>query len=72
MLPVSSSGHLALGRHFFDLEADAGWVEVFLHTGTLLSIILYYRKRIWTLIDGYRLTSAGPDAVFDTDDDIQH
>ena len=53
MLPVSSSGHLALGRHFFDLEADAGWVEVFLHTGTLASIILYYRKRIWTLIHGF-------------------
>ena len=28
--------------------------------------------RYETGADGYRLTSAGPDAVFDTDDDIQH
>ncbi len=52
MLPVSSSGHLAIGRQFWELEATAGWLEVFLHTGTLVSIIIYYRTRILELITG--------------------
>ena len=54
-LPVSSSGHLALCKTFFNLEdpANAGpLLEILLHAGTLLSVIFYYRKRIWELLSG--------------------
>ena len=54
-LPVSSSGHLALCKTLFGLKdpADAGpLLEVLLHAGTLLSVLLFYRKRIWELLCG--------------------
>ncbi|MFQ5457524.1 MAG: undecaprenyl-diphosphate phosphatase, partial [Myxococcota bacterium] len=45
-LPVSSSGHLVLFEQFldgFDLE-NALLFNVTLHLGTLLSVIVYYRR----------------------------
>ena len=47
-LPISSSGHLLIGRSIFslDLELSDSFIEVFLHGGTLLSILLYWRKDI--------------------------
>lgn len=54
-LPVSSSGHLSLMRHWLGIEAPAdcaGALEVVLHAGTLLSVLFYYRKRIVQLVLG--------------------
>ncbi|HOZ00870.1 MAG TPA: undecaprenyl-diphosphate phosphatase [Candidatus Syntrophosphaera sp.] len=50
-LPVSSSGHLVLAQHFFGLE-DTGDVlfEVFLHLGTLLAVLVFFRRRIGELV----------------------
>ena len=44
-LPISSSGHLLIGRSFFAIQADTSgsFIEVFLHGGTLLSILFYWR-----------------------------
>ena len=46
-LPVSSSGHLALlGRLFkFDAEANVT-LNIILHAGTLLSIVVFYFKEL--------------------------
>ena len=46
-LPVSSSGHLALARHLLGagIAEDVGF-EVAVHTGTLIAVLIYYRKRI--------------------------
>ncbi|MEO1022118.1 MAG: undecaprenyl-diphosphate phosphatase [Bacteroidota bacterium] len=50
-LPISSSGHLALGRYFLATEAETDITfEVVVHFGTLCSIVLYYRREIWSLI----------------------
>ena len=45
-LPISSSGHLLIGRALFDIKiSDSGsFFEIFLHGGTLLSILIYWRK----------------------------
>ena len=54
-LPVSSSGHLALFKILFGLEGpdEAGpLLEVLLHAGTLISVLVFYRKRIWELLKG--------------------
>lgn len=50
-LPISSSGHLVLGQYFMGLES-AGDVtfEVFVHFGTVLSILTVYRGRIGQLL----------------------
>lgn len=54
-LPVSSSGHLVLTRLFAD-DADllptGATVEVWLHLGTLLAVLLFYRERVRGLAQG--------------------
>ena len=44
-LPISSSGHLLIGRSFLDIQTgvSGSFIEVFLHGGTLLSILFYWR-----------------------------
>lgn len=51
-LPVSSSGHLVLAQTLFggDVETDYMLFNVLLHFGTLLSVIVAFRKDIWQLI----------------------
>ena len=51
-LPISSSGHLVLGQHFLGIENSGILLEVILHLGTLLSILLYYRRDISNLLHG--------------------
>lgn len=51
-LPVSSSGHLALAGHFFGLESKGASLEIFLHSGTLLSVLIFYRRKLWVLLRG--------------------
>lgn len=52
-LPVSSSGHLVLGRLLFgipDLEGTA--TDAFLHLGTLLAVLMYYWRVWWGILRG--------------------
>lgn len=50
-LPISSSGHLVLGQHFLGIQDDGGITfEIVVHFGTLVSIVLYYRKDVLALI----------------------
>ena len=51
-LPISSSGHLVLGQHFLGIENSGILLEVVLHLGTLLSILLYYRPDISDFLHG--------------------
>src|SRR5436190_3987501 len=45
-LPISSDGHLALAQMLLEVEGGGLTLSVFLHTGTLLATILYFRQRI--------------------------
>ena len=49
-LPISSSGHLAIVQKLFDLEDVPLLYDVFLHLATLGAVILFFRKRIWSLL----------------------
>ena len=52
-LPVSSSGHLAIGRELLGVEAAEDLVfEVTVHAATVLSTIIVFRKEIWKLLQG--------------------
>ena len=53
-LPISSSGHILLGRHFFNINHPGINIEVFLHTGTLLSIVLFWYKDILYEINDFK------------------
>ena len=52
-LPVSSSGHLTIGREILGVEASGDLVfEVAVHAATVLATIVAFRKEIWRLICG--------------------
>ena len=52
-LPVSSSGHLAIGREILGVEAAKDLVfEVVVHTATVLATIIVFRKQILRLLKG--------------------
>ncbi len=44
-LPISSSGHLNLTQHFFNLEPSLT-LDIFLNTATFLSVIFFFRHQI--------------------------
>ncbi len=49
-LPISSSGHLVIGKSLLGMVESGATVEIFLHFGTLLAIIVFYRKKIMDII----------------------
>ena len=53
-LPVSSSGHLVIGREVLGVEASEDLAfEVIVHAATVLSTIVVFRKQIWGLLKGF-------------------
>lgn len=52
-LPVSSSGHLALGQALLGIETGDVTFEVIVHFGTLLAVLTVLRRRIWELVTGF-------------------
>lgn len=49
-LPVSSSGHLVLGQYFLGIDEPGITFEVFVHFGTVMSILTVYRRRVFQLL----------------------
>lgn len=50
-LPVSSSGHLQIGKELLGIESSGDLVfEVVVHAATVLSTIVVFRKQIWDLL----------------------
>jgi len=45
-LPVSSSGHLVILKHWLNLPGEGVVMEVTLHFATLLAIIIFFRRKI--------------------------
>ncbi len=45
-LPVSSSGHLAIGREVLNVQEGGLALDVALHVGTLLAIVVAFRKDV--------------------------
>lgn len=64
-LPISSSGHLVLGKSLLGLHDAGMFFDIMLHAGTLLSIFVIFRKKIWNIVkgcllcDGKQLREAG-------------
>lgn len=53
-LPVSSSGHLAIGKALLGVELEEDLVfEVVVHSATVLATILVFRKEIMQLLRGF-------------------
>ena len=41
-LPISSSGHLVLGKSLLGMQKMGMRIDIFLHVGTLLAIFAFY------------------------------
>ncbi len=48
-LPISSSGHLVIAKHFFGMEGGDVSLEVVLHLGSLLAVLIYFRQDLYRL-----------------------
>lgn len=51
-LPVSSSGHLVLLDRFFNMPEPDLFLDICLHIGTLLAVVVYFRKEIVSMLTG--------------------
>ena len=52
-LPVSSSGHLEIGKHLLGVETtDDLLFTTMVHAATVISTIVVFRKQIWDLLKG--------------------
>jgi undecaprenyl-diphosphatase len=49
-IPISSSGHLLLAHEILGTGENTLAFDVALHVGTLLALILYFRKDLWNLL----------------------
>lgn len=48
-LPISSSGHIVLTQFLLGIDNSGILFEVVLHVGTLLSVLVFFRKKLWDL-----------------------
>lgn len=50
-VPISSSGHLEIVQHIFNFPIDNfHYILEFINLGTLLALLIYFRKKIWRII----------------------
>lgn len=52
-LPISSTAHIVITEHLLDLHFPGLAFEVFLHLASVLAVILYFRKDLWQMINGF-------------------
>ncbi|MDD5758589.1 MAG: undecaprenyl-diphosphatase UppP [Desulfobulbaceae bacterium] len=62
-LPVSSSGHLVLAEALFNIQEAGMTFDVALHMGTLVAILLYFRKDLLAIAGSLFHPGSKDDAV---------
>ncbi|MBF0205484.1 MAG: undecaprenyl-diphosphate phosphatase [Oligoflexia bacterium] len=48
-LPISSSAHLAIIPHYLKIADPGVYFDLMMHLGTVFALLVYFRKKIWTL-----------------------
>jgi undecaprenyl-diphosphatase len=49
-IPISSTGHLFIGRSLFGLKEAGLFLDTMLHIGTLIAVLVIYKHELWTII----------------------
>lgn len=65
-LPISSSAHLVIFQHLFNVDLEAGPIVAFdvcLHVGTLLAVIFALRKEVMVIIRGFFVPTTAGDSL---------
>ena len=52
-LPISSSGHITLLQYYFETVPESLSLNIAVHLGTLCTILVYYRKFLFSLINDF-------------------
>ncbi len=60
-LPISSSAHLVIGQALLGVNEPSIFLEVALHVGTLLAVLIYYWKDVVGLLTSFVSYAAGRD-----------
>lgn len=50
-IPISSSGHLVIAQYFMTGASEHLFLE-WINIGTVLALLIYFRKRIWNILTG--------------------
>ena len=64
--PISSSGHLVLFQNLFGLKEPQILLDVMLHLGTLISLLVFLRKELLALIRSFFIFIRSPKEGFQT------
>jgi undecaprenyl-diphosphatase len=63
-LPISSSGHLVIVERLFGIKSSHLVFEVLVHLGTLLAVVVYFRKRLFIILRSVcPCPAGGPDVT---------
>lgn len=65
-LPISSSGHLIIMPRIMDWKDQGLAIDIAMHIGTLMAVILYFRKDVLTVLAGGRDLMIRKDSTDDT------
>ncbi len=60
-LPISSSGHLVIGESLLGLKTPGVSFEIWLHLGTLAAVVIYFFRRLISLLQSLWQGKAGAD-----------
>ncbi|MDE7168847.1 MAG: undecaprenyl-diphosphate phosphatase, partial [Mucispirillum sp.] len=52
-LPISSSGHLAIGKRLLDFNSPDILFDVLLHAATLCAVLIFFRRRVMLIIKAF-------------------
>lgn len=50
VLPISSSGHLQIAQEILGMDTSSLTVSIFLHLGSLVAMIVFYRKLVFSTV----------------------
>ena len=60
-LPISSSGHLVIFQKLLNVNAESIYLEVALHFGTLLAVVVYFWRDLVNIVRGTISYAIGSD-----------
>lgn len=73
VLPISSSGHVAIAQTLFSLETDEGMLFLILvNVGSLIAILVHFRKKVWSLIKAVWLYVFRPSTRLENADEFHY
>ncbi|MFH0993377.1 MAG: undecaprenyl-diphosphate phosphatase [bacterium] len=73
VLPISSSGHVAIAQELFSLQSDQGMLFLILvNIGSLLAVIYHFRRKVGALLSGFLRYIFRPSSREQTSDDFHY